>query len=163
MRAQLISIAMTATLAIACASSTGAGSSGSEPSNAQPGGSDPKTEEEGRAPKCAADAPRYYAFLKTGSCQDVAGANGRWTASPLFPTAPAVVRDAACSFRWTASTATSNAEPDVDALSGLGAEHLTKGVDVQEKTSCAAPVFSPEALTMIPTNTNDASAPTGVT
>ncbi len=121
------------------------GSSGSSGSNENP-------------PKCAPDAPRHHAFLKSGPCADIAGRDGTWVASSLFPDAPKDIVETACTYRWTTS---SGALADTSVLESADFDHLTKSV--AETTSCDEPVLKTGSLSPLPQNPDGTSAPTGVT
>jgi hypothetical protein len=116
------------------------------------------------SPFCPPDAPRYHAFLASGSCADVAGVDGRWIARPLFPDAPPDVRAAACTYRWSAASSAGARTPDVAALEALAAEHLTQ--DVAPAEDCDPPTTIRGSAAIIPVDPDDGmgglGAPTGV-
>lgn len=149
----LAAMAVSATMNAACSTSAGTESA----SDALPG----QKAGQNAAQKvgCTPDAPRYHAFLASGSCANVAGKGGTWTARSLFPDAPEAIRSTACTYQWDATAA----PPDVDALVALGAELLTRGV--QETRSCDAPPLAPAsvALTPLPPGDGGNGLPTGVT
>jgi hypothetical protein len=159
MRFRVVGIILVASVLASIACSNGADVNKPEPSSEAASGPSPnpqETEKQG-APTCAPDAPRHYAFLKSGPCSNVAGRDGTWVASSLFPDAPKDIVDTACTYHWTTSTA---APADVDALRSPNVEHLTKSV--AETPSCDAPVLKPGSLTPLPQSPNGESAPTGV-
>lgn len=126
---------------------------------ASPSSSDAEGGAVGPSVRCAPDAPRYHAFLASGSCVDVDGVGGVWTAVPSFPDAPPAIRGSACTYRWSP---TEDALPDVRALDALDAELLTKSVE--EAPSCDAPVLAPGTLTLTPVSAASGDGPpTGVT
>lgn len=112
-------------------------------------------------PTAAPVGSLYYAYLASGACSDVAGKSGTWMARALFPDAPPEIRAAACSYRWLATSPTSPASPDLDALTSLGAELLTRSVD--ESPSRVGRPLDPGSLIPIPPDPGGAGAPTGVT
>src|SRR5688572_10460939 len=101
---------------VGCTESSGPPRSGIEPAPGSSGSGE-------NAPKCAPDAPRHHAFLKSGPCSDIAGKDGKWVASPLFPDAPKDIVETACTYEWATS---SSALADVSVLEGEGFDHLTK-------------------------------------
>ena len=113
-------------------------------------------------PVCGPDAPRYLAFLASGRCRDVPSSrsDGTWVASSLFPEAPEGLRDSACAYQWTASPSAPSAA-DVEALSALQPEHLTRGLDAP--ATCNAPVLAQGyAKLNPPPEPGAAGAPIGV-
>lgn len=120
---------------------------GSAPSVPQ----DPPAPEPGDSPPCTPDSRRQHAFLADGTCSDVPGSGGTWVTRALFPDAPPDIRERACTYRWSNTSA-----PDVDALRAL-TTHMT--------ASC-----EPEATTITPRgsavpvtpDTGGVAAPTGV-
>ena len=142
------------TVAIAACTSSSAGTAEAPPQPA-----DTSSSPGPAAPGCRQEGPRYLAFLASGACHDVAGSGGTWLAHPLFPEAPAPIRDTACAYQWWAA---STASADIAILTTIGAEHLTR--DVEVTTRCAARVLSPGSATVLPPNVGDGgeSSPTGV-
>lgn len=86
----------------------------------------------------AACAPaRYDIRLSSGrTCAAFAKttATGTWTVAPLFPSAPAAIRDASCAVTWHAIAPTC-AAPDLTALALNCQENLSKA---ERSAACAA-------------------------
>ena len=116
-----------------------------------------------RDPSCSPRAPRYLAFLAEGPCSDVQGVTGAWVARPLFPTAPASVRQTACSFTWRSIADEPQAPPDVDALTRLPVEHMA--LATSDGASCPGGAATPQGRVIVrpPADAGDVGPPTGVT
>lgn len=148
-------VATIAAGAVAIAACTSAGGTAEQTPQPSATSSSP-----GAAPRCRQEGPRYLAFLASGTCRDVQGSEGTWVARPLFPEAPAAIRDTACAYQWTGSAAAT--APDLAILTTIGAEHLTR--DVEVTMSCAARVLPPGSAAVVPSIAGDGgeSSPTGV-
>jgi hypothetical protein len=83
---------------------------------------------------------RYDAFLQPGStCQNVEATGGDWVAAPIFPDAPAKVRDISCAYYWRSSV-NPPGPPEPQALQSLRARLLT--------ANCAQPWCDSEECRM---------------
>jgi hypothetical protein len=154
------SAALAAAVAACTASSDVVG-----PGEDRVGGREVSSEDGGEgsvSPFCPPDAPRYYAFLASGSCAEVSGSGGVWIAQPLFPEAPADVRERACTYRWRSAEVGSASGPDVEALEALSAELLTESREPPAPCDAAPSLRGSAAIVPVDPDAGGASAPTGV-
>lgn len=141
----------------ACTTSASPVSPGAAPSSPEPR-ADEELEVEGPL-VCVASAPVFHAFLRSGTCADVASASGVWIVSSLFPSAPASVRDVACTYTWYAKTDAIAA--DVGAFAAIDVAHLAENRD--EVPVCLPPHRELGAALLVPEGGSATGIPTGVT
>jgi hypothetical protein len=123
---------------------SGPGAGGSQSGS---GADNPPPPRTGKTPECVSDSPWQHAFLKSGTCADIAGANGKWIARPLFPGAPEEIR--ACTYRWSTTGV-----PDLEVLRAL-ADHVTPNCEPEDTT------IAPRGAA-VPIEPGSVGAPTGV-